>query len=992
MWNKRVTDYLIMERTPANNDKPSLQQEGLFALTLINRIFLRAKNIEICIDGIRLGKVNMIFPRPLDEVAYVSGLVFDKLVWGKRRYRFIRQLNLRVGFREIETYRLAYWRPISHENFQKLLDISNKFDQYVMDFGRYIRDSHKKEWLRRLQDARSLLELEGEYQLLGFDVAEIKPQLLAFLTDADKFVEFHNTSYLKEHLKQSHALFDSLEEHPLTDRQRDACVNDEDNVLIIAGAGTGKTSTMYAKAAYLVQKGYARPEDILMLAFGRDARIELENRVNKQGYLQGTVIKTFHALGKEIIGTYEDRATDVSVLSTDKSQFIKYIDHQIEQLFQDTSLTASLQSFFSTYLHHQPNDMDFKSHGEYLKFVKDNDIRDLAGNNVKSFEELTISNYLYTNGISFQYEAAYPHPVSSPGRSVYKPDYYLPDLDVYIEHFGINEKGETRPGIDKDKYNKDREWKISVHQKYGTTLIQTFSYQSKYGLGKVLEEALTRYCLENEIELENILKPVSASTMYARLKELGIYKKFSKLISVFLTLFKASAYSLDDIQNMGGHGYEKTRYRLFYHIFDWVYQRYMSDLKKNGTMDFSDMVRNAIDIVGRDDFHARTGSRYRFKYIMVDEFQDISPVRAELVKALRDAGNQCALFSVGDDWQAIYRFTGSDVELTTEFSQHFGVTNTIYLDKTFRFNDRIEGVASGFVQVNPRQLRKDLVTQTKSNNTEVHVVSGDPEGLCRGLLSQILSETKKDASVLILSRFTKTYKNVEHLRQQFPSLDIKFMTAHRSKGKQADYVILLEVTDDAYGFPSKMVTDPILEYLLPNLESFAYAEERRLFYVALTRAKKRVYIHTDLGKESQFLKELRDTKADVLFEHNKLSKYVIDSARCPECCVGNLVPFDGQYGLFYVCSLGQRYCDTRVPACPECGVAPLQRDEIRYFCASAECAYEADCCPQCGTGRLVVRENSKGMKFLGCTNYRRGADISCSYTRSINTHSNILNH
>lgn len=953
----------------------------------INRLIARSKLIVIREDGISLGGHLVEFPTPLSPMQFKPGWLFDRLIWGDRCFRFFRQECLREAFKDIQAKRLVYWKTAYHQNLEQLLDVSSKFDQYIQNFNRYIRSSHKEEWLSRLQEPKALLVLIPEYRVLDLNVDAIKPQFVAFLDNPDKFVANRNAEFLQRQLESSKDLFDSLETHPLTPRQCDACINDEDNVLVIAGAGTGKTSTMYAKAAYLVQNGYARPEEILMLAFGKDARRELEQRVFQLDYLKGTVIRTFHALGKEIVGNYRKRATQVSVLSTDEKQYVKFIDKQIEAMMTETSLSASLKTFFSNYLYPKPNELDFKSHGQYLKYVRDNDIRDLAGNAVKSFEELTISNYLYENGIRFQYEAAYPHEVSSPGRNVYTPDYYLPDLDVYIEHFGINEKGETRPGIDRARYHEDREWKIGIHRQYGTHLIQTFSYQSRQGLDKVLEEELRAYCKAKEIDLDDILAPVSNSSMFAALKELGIYKEFSKLIAVFLGLFKASPYRLDDIQDMGKDGYERHRYKLFLNIFSWIYERYMSLLEANHTMDFSDMIRDAIQAVKQDDFHERTEFRYRFKYIMVDEFQDISPVRADLVKALREVGNQCALFCVGDDWQAIYRFAGSDVALTTDFSAHFGVTNTIYLDKTFRFNDRIEEVASGFVQENPHQLRKTLVTQARSNKTEVHVVFGKAESACCDLLARIASESAKGTSVLVLSRFKLTYKRIDHLKGLFPSLDIKAMTVHASKGKQADYVILLDVNDGPYGFPSKIITDPILEYLLPHLESFAYAEERRLFYVALTRAKKRVYIQAEVGRESEFLQEIKEGGLDVEFEPTHLNQFVIDSARCPECGAGRLIPIEGQYGLFYICSLGKKYCDTRVPACPKCGLAPLQRDEARYFCANPNCDYEAERCPSCGTGRLVIRESRNGSKFLGCSNYKGGDESSCKYTRKLGRNS-----
>lgn len=961
-----------------------IENIAIVELGFFNSLILGVKTIALKNNGICLDDKLLEFPKPLQKIQYKQGLLIDKLTWGEVCYRFLINEKLRNTLSNLESERLKYWLPTYKGYINQLVDTSEKFESYTHSFNRYIRGSHIDDWRERLSSAKNLLDLKEEYVELGLDYNEIRESLLSFLSNSDSFVEEKNKAFTNNELSSNHQLFDKLEDHPLTKRQREACVYDEDNVLVIAGAGTGKTSTMVAKAAYLVQQGFARPEEILMLAYGKDARQELEERINGLDYLNGTVVRTFHSLGKEIIGRYENRATDVSVLASDDAQYVKFIDNQIEEMVGEPSLRNAIQSFFSGYFYPQPNDLEFKTHGEYLQYVKDNEIRDLAGNLVKSFEELKISNYLFQNGIHFEYEPEYPHPVSSPGRNVYRPDYYLPDLDVYIEHFGINEKGETRPGIDKEKYNKDREWKIQVHQECGTKLIQTFSYQSKQGLENIIEHELKEHCKLNDIDFEDLFVPIATNNLFDYLKELGAYKNFSKLIAGFLTLFKSSPYDVDNLPVSDASQYDKIRQGFFYSIFNRVYERYCSVLTANKKIDFADMIRDAEKIVHSEDFHTRTNSKYKFRYIMVDEFQDISPIRASLIKALRDAGANCALFCVGDDWQAIYRFTGSDISLTTNFAEHFGKTYPVILDKTFRFNNRIESVASGFIQANENQLRKELITHAKSNKTEVNISRGYKEEVLREILEKITIETEPGASVLVLSRFKESLRNVREIKKEFPKLKIKLMTAHASKGKQADYVIILDVVDGKYGFPSKVITDPLLESLLPTIEKFAYAEERRLFYVALTRAKKTVFIHTVLGKESDFLKELKEGEFDVQFEKNDLIEYVIETARCPECGAGSLIPRLSQFGLFYVCSLGKNYCDTLVQRCPTCEKAPLLRNNEFHYCADPDCDFKADCCPVCMIGRLVERENSRTRRnFIGCSNFKGNESGSCMYTAPV---------
>jgi len=284
-------------------------------LGFINRFIFRAKSLSLRENGLYLDDKYVEYPRPLLQSKYMHGIVFDKLLWGEGNYLFIKNNALRILFSDLETKKIQYWSPIYKEYFDQTVDVSKKFENYINTFKRYVRRTHAENWLERLSASKSQLSLRKDYVALGFDVNKIQPALLEFLSDPDGFATKKNAVFTKEQLNSTNHLFDQLEEHPLTERQREACIHDEDNVLVIAGAGTGKTSTMRAKAAYLVQQGYARPEEILMLAYGKDARKELEDRVYELDGLNGVVIRTFHSLGKEIIGHYENRATNVSVLN-----------------------------------------------------------------------------------------------------------------------------------------------------------------------------------------------------------------------------------------------------------------------------------------------------------------------------------------------------------------------------------------------------------------------------------------------------------------------------------------------------------------------------------------------------------------------------------------------------------------------------------------------------------------------------------------------------
>ena len=372
--------------------------------------------------------------------------------------------------------------------------------------------------------------------------------------------------------------------------------------------------------------------------------------------------------------------------------------------------------------------------------------------------------------------------------------------------------------------------------------------------------------------------------------------------------------------------------------------------------------------------------RYRsqFGYVLVDEFQDISPGRARLLKALLNQSPTAQLFAVGDDWQAIYRFAGSDIAIMREFKERFGASERIDLATTFRCADRIAAVATKFVLRNSAQIHKDVSSVRKADGPSVHV--GLPGEECPDLLGETLERIVADAAqqdesvtVLLLGRYGHTRpENLAQLMRERPALSLKYMTVHGSKGLEADYVLVLNLCSGKYGFPAEIADDPLLDLVLAASEGYPHAEERRLLYVAITRARRGVYLLADSGSPSPFVKELlHDDDYDV----TAFGRLTERDVACPTCVDGRLVRRQNTQNrsVFYGCS-HYPYCEHTQSSCPHCGTGlPIEANGI-FSCR--DCDQTIEECPSCD-GWLRTRRGKYG-PFLGCSNWP-----NCDYTRNL---------
>ncbi len=269
-------------------------------------------------------------------------------------------------------------------------------------------------------------------------------------------------------------------------------------------------------------------------------------------------------------------------------------------------------------------------------------------------------------------------------------------------------------------------------------------------------------------------------------------------------------------------------------------------------VDFESMIRDATATV-RDRTYLSP-----FRYILVDEFQDISVGRANLIKALCEQNVASQLFAVGDDWQSIYRFAGSDISVMGRFDRYFGATARSDLSTTYRCNQELVDISGKFIAANPAQLSKRVRGTRHRNEKAVYI--GRPSKNITDLLHESLLRIQreaKSANVLVLGRYQHNRpENWVELEEAFDSLTLRYRTVHSAKGLESDYVVIVGLSAGMYGFPSEIEDDPLLDLVLAEKEPFVHAEERRLFYVALTRARHAVFLLAPEAKCSSFVEEL----------------------------------------------------------------------------------------------------------------------------------------
>ena len=881
-----------------------------------------------------------------------------------------------VAIKLFQIHKARETEKYNNKIFLKNLHKIDGFLEQIAHFNDYVTWKKRDEILKKYQETSDFFRGKSKFY-------KKQPRVRRFNDTYENFAEFiknYNREYVAAQKQLNRDFFDNIEGKSLDDQQRQAIITDEYSNLIIAGAGSGKTLTILGKVKYLVEKKNIDPEKILLLSFTRKTVEELNQRLRNLGLK--TKATTFHKLGYDYIKHFQKNPPAVAnenLLYQTIKQFLKN-----DILHHDSALKSFVQ-FMACYLNIPEENDAFDSLGEKLDIkngidfetlkskyyantsgsqrITKNKLDTFSGERVKSVEELMIANFLFLNGVNYEYEKPYPH-----GDHMYRPDFYLTDYDIWLEHFGIDKHGRAKwlSEFQEKQYLDDMRKKRAKHKLYRTKLLETYSWYNRHN---ILLDKLREMLEKSGV----VFQPLSEQEIYHKIikQDSSFGAEIISLITSFINLSKSRGLAANGLRKFMEDSetddqFMNARRQLFLGFTLPIIEKYNAALSARGEIDFNDMINQAANLV------QQKGIAKAYDYIIIDEYQDISAARFKLITEIRQRSG-ARLVCVGDDWQSIYRFTGSDISLFSDFGKFVGEHEKLFIERTYRNSQQLIDISAKFIQQNPQQLAKNPKS-SKQLDCPVEFAAHDQNNAFAVLVEQIrqiVAECGVGQHILLLGRHSFDLDYViclrdnkgkvikDQLREEvkryneatgaliltgFEDVDIKFITVHKSKGLEADNVIVLNLKNDLYGFPNKLTDDPIISLLLSASEACRFAEERRLFYVALTRTKNKVYLLTP-ENESLFTKEIK-----------RYSNYLVQGrygeselVSCPWCKTGRLIiRQNGQTGKNFVgCS--------HYPHCSQ-----------SYN--NVEILSKPILCSSCRSGFLVRRRGKYG-EFLGCTNY-----------------------
>lgn len=704
----------------------------------------------------------------------------------------------------------------------------------------------------------------------------------------------------------------------LNDKQREAVVCEEKRLLVLAGAGSGKTKTLIQKVIYLIEEKGVSPSSILAITFTKNAANEMIDRLiisadtsgeyekflfdkkkskaekdteryiqqKKYKWIDNLTVKTFHSFCYSILRNYGVNEFDnkFRIIGEEKrdeeDELSKYVAPEtsfeimhkllIEQC-EDTEYLLQLKRYILDYMidkiHLRKDDSKFfPNDGKYYTA--------LDGTRVRSKSELFIADWLYRHGIKYEYE-----PPLNVKNFYFHPDFYIPEANLYIEHVSAK----SYPTKEKEEQFK----------KGNLLLVKTFESMTK-------DSTLFNHSLDRIIKNRlpsNFHKNVTINFK----EEFNGYhedvKEFVQTIMRITDMMKVENIDFDFILHKSRKD-QHERVRNFYELAIPIVKKYGDYCVNKSYLDFNDLISRCI-LLFKNHQDIANKFKNRYEYILIDEFQDVNNLQVELIKLLLNEKSQ--LFCVGDDWQSIYGFRGSNVSYIVDFEKHFINAKVIKLNLNYRSTQHIVEASNEVIKNNKYKVDKEVIAAKKSEH-KIVVYSGNNEAdniqFCINKIKELLAEGYINDDILFLYRRSKMYLSYSN---QFKKLGIKVQakTIHASKGLESKVVFIIGLIEGYGGFPDIWLEDRIFQVIKQANHDLLMEEERRLFYVAMTRAKDKLFLITEKGIESSFLKEIPEI---FTVRTSMSSKPVVDNVIICERCFSQLEK------LWIVCP----YCGQKV--------------------------------------------------------------------------------
>ncbi len=661
----------------------------------------------------------------------------------------------------------------------------------------------------------------------------------------------------------------------LNDSQLEAVISEEKRLLVLAGAGSGKTKTLLQKLIYLIEEKGVSPSKILAITFTKNAANEMIDRLiitaddsgnyekmlfdkfvskadkDKERYhyqtkfrwIDGLTIKTFHSFCytvlrnsgvnefdnkfKIIVDKKNDSDEDLARFAAPETVFEVVHDLLIKQCL-DVNYLLKLKRYILDYIVDKiqikvPNLNVLPKNGKHFTT--------LNGTKVRSKSEQFIADWFYRHNIKFEYE-----PTINVADFPFNPDFYIPAANLYLEH--ISDKSYSTK-------NKEEQFK-----KGNINYVKTFDNMT-------LDSAYFNHCLDNVVK--NKLPEDYIYTANIRYEEefngyLKDVKDFVQQIIRIIDMIKVENKSFDEILTEAKKD-QHERVRNFYELALPIAKKYQEYCINKSYLDFNDMISRTTSLLSNQEDISNKFKK-QFDYILVDEFQDVNNLQVDLIKLLLKDSTQ--LFCVGDDWQSIYGFRGSNVSYIVEFEKHFENSKTIKLNLNYRSTQNIVGASNEVIKHNRFKVEKD-VQSSKMSEHKIVVFSGNKleENIAFAFdrVKELLDEGLNNDDILFLYRRSKMF---DPYFKKFKDEGVKVVgkTIHASKGLEAKVVFIIGLTEGSGGFPDVWLEDRIFQVIKKSNHDLLLEEERRLFYVAITRAKDKLFLITEKGNESSFLKEI----------------------------------------------------------------------------------------------------------------------------------------